>query len=87
MILPDNEAMAIAQVVEIIVSVIAAAPYSDAVVVGFHTALNQLLHPLGASSTEHIVLRYKVGAHGKDALPVDFKCKRFSPLVLLLLDG
>ncbi len=80
---PDDQALFVAQVHEMIVGVDAAAPDADAVEIRPHAVLKQpgrafLRHP-----GEQIVLRDIIRAHGEELHPVAAEGKFIAPFVLL----
>ena len=86
-ILPDGQPQLIANVVEPVVRIEAAAPDTDHIEVGQLTVLQKPAGLLRASSPQEMLLRNVVRAHGKKWFSVDDMCKALAPGVFFPLHG
>ncbi len=86
MILPHDQTILIAQLVEIIVGIEASAPYSNAIEVRVDAIANEPPGSFLAMPSANIVLRNIIGAHRKDGMTVHFNLEGLAPPIRLLLD-
>ena len=82
-ILPDNQAKAVAGIIEPVVGIVAAAPYANRVEVGGGAILQQALRLLGRHSRDHAILGHIVRAHGKYLDSIDPETEFLAPFVLV----
>ena len=85
-ILPDHQAQLIADIIEIIVRIVTAAPDADGIHIGRPGILQKAPGPLRVYSRQKIVLRNIVGTHGEDIHAVDAVAEALAPLILLPAD-
>ena len=82
-ILPDDQAKAIAGVVEPIIGIVATAPYADCVEVGSGAILQKTQRLLGRNSRDYTVLGYIVSSHGEYLDTIDPKTEFLTPFILI----
>ena len=86
-VLPEDDAVPVAQLVKVVAGVVAAPPHPQAVKVGKdggpHVPLQHLMGDVGIEA----VVGDVVGPPGEDLLPVDLVGKLLAPPVLVLGDG
>ena len=81
-ILPDNQAQFVAQIIEPVVRIEAAAPYTDRIKVCKAAVLKEPLCPFSAPPSEEVVLRYIICSHGKETDSVYLMGKALAPRIL-----
>ena len=86
-ILPDHQSQLVANIIEEIIRVIAAAPYADDVEMGQGGVLQQAAGALGGDAAEDIVLGNVIRAHGEHLHPVDLVAEGFAPFVPFPANG
>ena len=86
-ILPYDQALFIAQLVEIVGGVVAAAPDADAVEMSFLCTFQKIILPFFCDPGVYAVFRNIIGSHGENPDTVYLKSKFFSPLIPTSADG
>ena len=86
-VLPHQQTQLVADIIEEVIGVVAAAPYTDAVHVGGFGVLQQPPGALRIHPGQQVVLGDVVGAHGEDIHAVDAVAEALTPLILLPGDG
>ena len=81
-VLPDQKAKFIADVIESIIRIESAAPYTDTVHVGGPCILQKLTRPPGIHPRQQIVLRDIISAHGKNIHTVDAMAETLAIFIL-----
>ena len=84
-VLPDHDALLIAEVVELVLGIVAAAPDAERIEVGIDGPLDVVLNALVGNAAQEIVHGDVVGTHGEDLHAVDDEGELAAPLVGVLL--
>ena len=84
-VLPDHDALLVAEVVELVLGVVAAAPDAERIEIGVDGPLDVVLQTLVSDPAEQIVHGDVVGAHGEDLHAVDDECELTALFVGVLL--
>src|SRR5699024_3398902 len=84
-VLPYSQTQLVTDIIEPVVRVEAAAPYTDHIVIGKLAVFQKLSGLFRASSSQQMLFRNIVGAHGKECLAVDLMGKALAPLILFNL--
>ena len=81
-ILPNQKTQFIADLVKVIIRIITAAPDPYGVIMCFFAIRKKFCRPFFCHTGKEIVLRYVIGAHGKNQLSVYLMGKAVSPFIL-----
>ena len=84
-VLPDENAFLVAQIVEMILRVVSAAPHPQSIEIGIHSPVGQLVQPLRGHPAEKAVHGNVICAHGKDLHAVDDEAELAAPLICVRL--
>ena len=85
-ILPDDQTVSVAKLVEVIVGIKAAAPHAQGIVIGFHAGADQLFRAFGRAPRQKAVLRNVVRAHREKFLAVNGVAEFLAVFVRLAAD-
>ena len=84
-VLPDQDPLLVAQIIEMVLGVVSAAPYPQSVEIRVHGPVDQPVQPLGRHPAQETVHGDVVRTHGEDLHAVDDEAEFAAPLVRVRL--
>ncbi len=85
-VLPDKQSQLVADIKEIVIRIVTAAPDANTVIIRCHRFLQKLSGTLFIDAPKQIILRYIVRTHGKDTDAVHLMGKLPAPFIRFRID-